>query len=95
MGEPGSPDEIGFAALGVVDSRAIHWSYTPSRRSSAVLNCVQRAAASKSMTLAPSTGRWRAELNWNDARQPLVTVGSSPALRAARPATGCDATCRA
>src|SRR5258705_7300721 len=47
------------------------------------------------MTFEPWTGRWRVELNWNDACHPFVNVGRKPALREARPATGCDATWRA
>src|SRR6476469_9015446 len=92
-----SPDVTGTSVVGVADSRAMDWSYTPMRFSSGVLNWMQRAAASNSMTLLvdPVGGRCRDELNWNEAFHPFVTVGRKPAFRAARPATGCDATWRA
>ena len=62
-----------------------------------MLNCTHRVAGSNSTRLEgfPPGGRCRDDVKLNDASQPCLIAGRYAAVRAARPATGCDAISRA
>src|SRR5215211_6274621 len=86
---------MGTSGDGFVNWRAIQSSY--STRSAGVLNCTQRVAGSNCTMFdgLPPGGRCRDEVKLNDASHPCLIEGRYAAVRAARPATGCEAISRA